>query len=45
MKQIGELEIVDMMSYMKALSKFEKGQTVIIKIERDGNVEEVELTF
>lgn len=44
-KQIGELEIVDMMSYMKALSKFEKGQTVIIKIERDGNVEEVELTF
>lgn len=44
-KQIGEMEIKDMMSYMQALSKFEKGQTVIVKIERDGNVEEVELTF
>lgn len=44
-KKIGELEIIDMMSYMQALSKFEKGQTVIISIERDGKIIEKKLTF
>jgi hypothetical protein len=44
-KKMGDLEIIDMMSYMQALSKFEKGQTITITIERDGKAIEKELTF
>ncbi|WP_372769976.1 M20/M25/M40 family metallo-hydrolase [Lutibacter sp.] len=44
-KKMEALEIIDMMSYMKALSKFEKGQTITIIIEREGKLLEKELTF
>lgn len=44
-KKMGDLEIIDMMSYMKALSIFEKGQTINIIVERDGKDVEKELTF
>ena len=43
--QIGEYEIADMMGYMKALSKFEKGTTTIVKINRSGKVIEEQVTF
>ncbi len=43
--QMGDLEIVDMMSYMKALSVFEKGQTIKIQVKRDGQLKEIDLTF
>lgn len=44
-KKMGNFEIIDMMSYMQALSKFEKGQTIKITIERNGKLIEKELTF
>ncbi len=34
--QLGELPVHDMMSYMKALSKFESGDTTTVKVDRDG---------
>lgn len=43
--QLGEHEIKDMMAYMKALSKFEKGNTTIVKVDRDGKIIEAEITF
>jgi Zn-dependent M28 family amino/carboxypeptidase len=43
--QLGEHEVNDMMGYMKALSKFEKGDTTTAKIVRNGKIIEVEVTF
>lgn len=43
--QLGDHQIEDMMGYMKALSKFEKGITTIVKVERDGKVLEAQVTF
>ena len=43
--KMGEFEVTDMMSYMNNLSKFEKGQTAKVTIERNGNSQEVEVTF
>ena len=43
--QLGEIEINDMMGYMTALSKFEKGNTTTAKIVRNGETIEVEVTF
>ncbi|MBT8260925.1 MAG: M28 family peptidase [Flavobacteriaceae bacterium] len=43
--QLGDLEVKDMMGYMKALSKFEKGQTTTVKVKRDGKVLEAQVTF
>lgn len=43
--KMGEYEVTDMMSYMECLSKFEKGQTVIVTILRDGEPMEMEVTF
>jgi S1-C subfamily serine protease len=43
--QLGENKVVDMMSYMKALGKFSKGQTTKVKFIR-GKVEmEKDITF
>ncbi|MHB1195419.1 MAG: hypothetical protein ACYC0A_01140 [Lutibacter sp.] len=42
---MGDLEIIDMMGYRQALSKFEKGQTITITIKRDGKTLEKVLTF
>jgi len=43
--QLGEHEIIDMMGYMKALSKFEKGDTTTAKILRSKETVEVKVTF
>ena len=43
--QLGDLEVKDMMGYMTALSKFEKGDTTTVKVERDGKVVEAQVTF
>jgi hypothetical protein len=43
--QLGEYEIKDMMSYMKALSKFEKGKTTTVKVDRKGKLIEMPVTF
>ena len=43
--QLGEHEVNDMMGYMKALSKFEKGDTTTAKIVRNGKTIKVEITF
>jgi hypothetical protein len=43
--QIGDLPIKDIEAYMAALSKFEKGQTVPVKVKRKNEVVTVMLTF
>jgi len=43
--KVGEFEITDMMSYMKCLSKFEKGQKAMVEVERDGKIVELEVTW
>ena len=43
--QLGEHQIEDMMGYMKALSKFEKGNTTTVKVKRDGKELETQVTF
>ncbi len=43
--KVGEFEITDMMSYMKCLSKFEKGQQTMVEVERDGEIVELEVTW
>lgn len=43
--QMGEHEITDMMSYMKALSKFEKGNKTTVKIKRGNKILEKQLQF
>jgi hypothetical protein len=44
-KKLGEYEVSDMMSYMKALSKYEAGQTITVEVERGGERLSVEVTF
>lgn len=43
--KMDDFEVTDMMSYMKSLSKFEKGQTAKVTIDRSGVFKEVEVTF
>ena len=43
--KVGEYEITDMMSYMKSLSKFEKGEKTMVIIERNGEPLELEVTW
>lgn len=43
--QLGENKVLDMMSYMKALGKFEKGDTTTVKVKRGNDVVEAQLTF
>lgn len=43
--KMGEYDVTDMMSYMKSLSKFEKGQTTEVTVERDGFKKTVKVTF
>lgn len=44
-KQMGEHQIKDMMSYMKALSKFEEGESTQVTVERNGELIVVEVVF
>ena len=43
--KLGDSSIVDMMSYMRALSVFEEGHKTTVKIIRDGKEVEVEIEF
>ncbi|MFC7358036.1 M20/M25/M40 family metallo-hydrolase [Jejudonia soesokkakensis] len=43
--KLGELDTLDMMSYMKALATFEEGQTTIVTVKRGKEMVEVEVTF
>ena len=43
--KLGEHETVDMMGYMKALSKFDVGQTTKVTIDRGGDLLEFDITF
>jgi S1-C subfamily serine protease len=44
-KQIGELTIKDIQTYMDALGKFEKGQTVPVKVKRGDQEVTLNVTF
>ncbi len=43
--KLGDSTIVDMMSYMRALASFEKGQTTTVVVERDGEKVSAEISF
>ncbi len=43
--KIGNIEIKDIQTYMEALGKFEKGQTVPVKIKRKGEELTLDVTF
>ena len=43
--QLGEIKVLDMMSYMKALGKFNKGDTTKVKVKRNNVEVEKEITF
>jgi hypothetical protein len=43
--QLGEHKVTDMMSYMKALSMFKKGETTVVTYMRNNKKETVNLTF
>lgn len=43
--KIGDVDITDIQAYMGALGKFEKGQTVPVKLKRKGEELTVEVTF
>ena len=45
MVKLGDSTIVDMMSYMRALSSFEEGQTTTVVVERNGEKVTSEVTF
>jgi putative aminopeptidase FrvX len=43
--KMGEHEIKDIQNYMDALGKFEKGQTIPIKVKRDKDILDLNVTF
>ncbi|MFD0799647.1 M28 family peptidase [Maribacter chungangensis] len=43
--QLGDSTVVDMMSYMRALSAFEEGGTAKVVVDRDGKQVEAKVTF
>jgi S1-C subfamily serine protease len=43
--KLGESDITDMMSYMKALSIFKEGDSTKVVVDRDGKQVEAELVF
>ena len=43
--QLGEHKVTDMMSYMKALGKFSKGETTKVKVKRGNEEVEKDITF
>ncbi|MFD2822564.1 M20/M25/M40 family metallo-hydrolase [Lacinutrix iliipiscaria] len=43
--KLGDSSITDMMSYMKALSTFEKGNTTKVVVDRNGKEVEAEISF
>ena len=43
--KIGNVDVLDIMSYMKGLSKYEKGQKTIVEIKRGDKFLSKEVTF
>ena len=43
--QMGELQITDIQTYMEALGKFDKGQTLPVKVKRNGSELTLTVTF
>ncbi|MFN8342019.1 MAG: M20/M25/M40 family metallo-hydrolase [Cyclobacteriaceae bacterium] len=43
--QIGDLAIKDIQAYMDALGKFQKGETVPVKVKRGGEIKTLQVTF
>lgn len=43
--KLGDVEVTDMMSYMKALGNFAKGDTTKVKYQRNNEEKEAEVTF
>ncbi|MBL0129462.1 MAG: M28 family peptidase [Flavobacteriales bacterium] len=43
--KLGALDVTDMMSYMKGLAQFEKGETTTVRVLRDGKEVDTEITF
>jgi len=43
--QLGDSTVVDMMSYMRALSTFEEGNSTKVIVDREGKKVEVDITF
>ena len=43
--KMGKFDVNDMMSYMHALSQFNKGDSTIVKLDRDSKMIEVEIIF
>ncbi|MEO8086305.1 MAG: M28 family peptidase [Bacteroidota bacterium] len=43
--QLGEHKVTDMMTYMKALGKFSKGETTKVKVKRGSETVERDITF
>ena len=43
--QLGDSTVIDMMSYMRALSSFEEGDTTKVVVKRKGEVVSAEITF
>ena len=43
--KIGDIDVNDMMGYMKGLSKFEKGNSTVVKINRQGKIIDISIIF
>ncbi|MFT4698316.1 MAG: hypothetical protein ACI9SJ_001459 [Flavobacteriaceae bacterium] len=43
--KMGEFDVVDMMSYMKSLGKFEKGSSTKVSVKRGEEILELDVTF
>jgi hypothetical protein len=43
--KLGDFEIKDIQNYMDALGKFEKGQTIPVKVKRNGETVDLSVTF
>ena len=42
---MGDINVIDMMSYMNALSTFKEGDTTTIQIKRDGQIIDFTVKF
>ena len=43
--KIGDLEVIDMMGYMKGLSMYEKGDSTTVKVKRENKTLEIPIVF
>ena len=43
--QIGHIKVIDMMSYMKGLSEFKKGESTVVSVNRNGEIIKKDIIF